>query len=209
MAIVLASCKPAKPNLTEVNAESCLKAYLCYYPYSINENFVFVNDVLNRRWEGKAYNRKEGSAYPETYISNNNSQIENEEPSESYGNWISTIHACILEDGVSSAQVEPFVISTYITYTKDAVFGKPISLAWNITLRLSDDEIYYGDMRDYCIEEEMSSMLTDTIIVPMLYQRGNSIISLPEGSYALIIMHKGMTEFSIDGGKTSWKRVKE
>ena len=207
MAIVLASCKPVEPD-TIVSAKSCLEDYLNYYPYSLNEKFIFVNEDLNRRWEGEAYNRKGDKSYPETHILCNNNQ-ENGEPNENYGNWNSTIHASILEKGISPTHDEPSCIATYIDYVAGSNMGKPITISWNFSFRLSDEEIYHGELLNSCTESEMSSMLTDTIVVPMLYQRGNSIIALPEGSYALIIKRKGLTEFSVDGGQTVWKRIKE
>ena len=206
--LFLTSCKPTEPDLKEVNPKTCLKAYMLYYPYLIDENFIFVNEELTRRWEVLAYDWTKKGVYPETYMSSYD-EIENEEPNENYGNWSSTIYAYMLEKGISPTLDEPSVISTYITHTKDANLGKPISIAWQITLRLSDDEIYFGNLLNSCSEEEMSSMITDTITIPMLYQRSSSLITLPKGSYALIIKRKGLTEFSVDGGQTVWKRVIE
>lgn len=201
------SCGPVNPpqEEEEVTAETCLKAMLQYYPYSIDETFEFVNEEAGRTWKGSAYDRANKGAYPYTYISNYDKEENGEKP-KSYGDWDTHINAFVLENGVDSHEDKISQVSTYIHYADNT--DLPIYSYWNIDIRLSHEEFFTGTVKGYYDLDNVLSQFTDTIEVPIGYQRGEKgLIPAPEGAYARIVKGKGLTDFSVDG-ETVWRRVK-
>lgn len=68
---LLTACMP-DPELNEVTPETCAAALVKYFPYSIDEKFIFVNDNLNHRIEAKAHDGYKKGTYPATYINEDN-----------------------------------------------------------------------------------------------------------------------------------------
>ena len=182
---VLTSCAPKK-NVQKPDIDSYIATFLPYYPYSIEEDFFFVNEELDRKWEAKAYSRD--SIYPDII-----SYFEDNELCESYGAWAAEIYAHLLEKGVSEKAHGLNVISTSIIS-----MGGATLLTWSVQLYFSDKESYLGDVMIECSPDDIYSYFTDTIIIPLY---------APEGAYARIVKNQGLTDFSVDG-KTVWKRVK-
>ena len=59
---------PEKPVESELNADTCCAMLMAYYPYSLNEEFIFENKELGKTWETKAHEHKKGE-YPDVHVS--------------------------------------------------------------------------------------------------------------------------------------------
>jgi len=207
--LLMTACQhPEEPQQQKnVDAEMCLELLLPYYPYTIDEEFIYVNETTGRRWEAKAYDRRREGIYPETRVTNHQG-IEEGEISPSYGDWETEIHAFMLEKGVEWKEDKITTQSIEVLYDASEKKYSPATLYCMISIRLSRDEYYQGNYSIYCYPNDIPSLLTDTIFIPITYHRGAPNIAAPEGSYARIIKNQGLAEFSVDG-KTVWKRVKE
>lgn len=205
---LFSSCEPAETP-KDVNATLCLNALLKYFPYTIEDDFVFVNDSTGRQWNAKPYDRFKEGIFPRTSKHFSDS-YEGEAPSESYGSWSCSVEAPILEIGVSHTEDAMSDVSMQIAYTADSRPANPsIAMSWDVRIRLSNEEYYSGFLFKLCFPNEVMSLLTDTLILPLEYQRtANGQIAAPEGSYARIVKEHGLTDFSVDG-KSVWRRVKE
>lgn len=101
--MLLISCNTPEPEQQEkITAETCLNMLLAYYPYSLDENFVYVNETTGRKWDAKAYDRYKNEEYPRTSVTNNPS-----------GYWDIEIMAEILENGGSPFADEMSYQSAY------------------------------------------------------------------------------------------------
>ena len=199
---LLVSCNPPEPDSKEMTAESCMELMKSYYPYSLDEDFVFVNDSLNLRWEAKAYDAQKKGIYPWPHIDNDEDSEKNPD------GWSCDIHAWVLENGVSPYAYGKSQISTYISYRPNTKFESPFIINWVAEIYLSGEDKYQADERFYCRDAtELSSTFADTIVLSIDYHSTHEPI--PEGSYVRIVKNVGITDLSFDGGKTVWRRVKE
>ena len=197
---VLSSCTPTKSKAQKPDLDGYLTTLLHdYYPYSIDEDFVFINEDLDRKWEAKAYGRN--NVFPDIYT-----YYLEDELCECYGGWSINIDAYMLENGVDAKADEISNVSLSII----SETGFDVMIIWNVSIRLSDKELFTGFIRSASSPDDVLSHFADTIILPIQYQRVGMYshdIETPEGAYARIVKNQGLTDFSVDG-KTVWKRVK-
>ena len=207
--LLMAACQhPEEPQQQKnVNAEMCLELLLPYFPYTIDEEFIYVNETTGKKWEAKAYDRRREGIYPEIRVKYHQG-IEEGEISPSYGDWETEIHAHILEKGVEWKEGKRSDQSIHVTYDASETENPSTELWWEIKIDISNDDLYEADKKVYCYPNEIPSLLTDTITFPINYQKGASNYAAPEGSYARIVKNQGLTDFSVDG-KSVWRRVKK
>ena len=183
------------PSETELN--NYLAALRPYYPYAIDERFIFVNDSLGKVWEAEPDYHID-NAFPYT-------DIDKYSYGKGSGQWNVSI-SCSLQTKDSSTYYNSGKMDTYIDY----IAGRH-HIIWGINLWLDgryQDPISGGYIL-ICAENEILSYLTDTILLPIpwRYKTELPIVIAPDEGYARIIKHQGLTDFSIDG-KTVWRRVK-
>ena len=199
-AILVTACTPVHRS-KDVNAETCLNALKAYYPYSVDEEFVFVNDELGLTWEAKAYDYGKG-VYPEA----SKDEYFSITDGNSYGSWYAMIHAWITTNGMPPKQHSPGTNYSSIYYTGT------YHIAWYFQLYFNPENWFDGGYSLECSESDVLPSLTDTIILPIPLQINGTDMVEPSkgtnGAYARIVKHQGLTDFSTDG-KTVWKRVKE
>lgn len=178
------SCKTEEPTETDWN--NYVAALKHYYPYSLEDQFLFVNDSLGRTWEAQPYddNKEE---YPYTHI-----LICKKEPgSKCSGDGTAYIYALFMNKGEAPQDGGKSEITTYITHEGGSEL---VSINWSIVIRLGADEYYRGELRESCPASQVLSHLADTIVIPA-----------SKDSYARIVKDKGLTDFCVDG-KTVWQR---
>lgn len=199
---LLVSCERPDPDLT---AQSCLDLLAPYYPYSLDEDFIFVNDSLGERWEAKAYDVKKKGIYPWTHISDNKGSKKNP------GGWGCDINAWVLENGVSPYAYSKSDLYTTIVYQPSITPDMPIGINWSTHIYLSGEEWYDGGVyMGFHSSTEFVSHFPDTIVLPINnHSTSTGYVSVPEGSYMRVVKNKGITDLSLDGGQTVWRRVKE
>ena len=205
---MIVSCgHPNPPDPQDYTPEACINALLPYFPTSLYEDFIFVNDSTGRRWEATAYDRLNKGIYPEIHITDYSGE-ENGELSQGYGDWAIEISALILENGVSPRADDMTQMLAFCRYyDNDSI--RPLRLEWGVTIRLSEQELYGAGLSGWYDMSEITHF-PDTIVYPVVNQRGeHGYVPGLEGSYVRVVKHQGMTDFSVDGGQTIWKRVKE
>lgn len=182
---------------TEKDLNNYISALSHYYPYSINDEFIFRNDSLERIWENKPFTYSGDSIYPETEI-----WLCDEPGASCYGDRTAHIYADFIENGVSRYDYDPSQIGTFIAKSG----SEEVYLSWNIMLSFGAYDYYRGSYSVICMPKEVLAQLTDTIIIPIRrHGTTNGEIDAPEGAYARIVKNQGLTDFSIDG-KTIWRR---
>ena len=208
--LLMTACQhPEEPQQQKnVDAEMCLELLLSYFPYTIDEEFIYINETTGKKWEAKAYDRRGEGNYPETRVTNHQG-IEAGEISPSFGDWETEIHAHILEKGVKWKEGKRSDQSIQISYDASEKEYSPTELWWEIKIDINNDDFYEAEEKIFCYPNDIPSLLTDTITLSINYQQGAPNHAASEGSYARIIKNQGLTDFSVDGGKTIWRRVKE
>lgn len=196
--VLFTACEHTEPS-QELSGATCLKAVLPYYPYTIEEQFVYVNEEQNRIWEAEP--RIINDKYPSVSLDDNDDFDVNGDPGKSNGNWSAKVSAYMLELN-PPIRWDWSQISTSIQYWKH---NKQVVIEWSLKICLSEDEHFYGFSQTVCSQNDAFSYFTDTIILTEMYSEQESV-ALPEGSYTRIIKDKGLTDFSVDG-KTIWRRV--
>lgn len=184
--------------------EKDLKTYISvlshYYPYSINDNFIFKNENSGESWENKPFTYSGDSIYPETEI-----WLCDEPDASCYGDRTAHMTARFIENGVSRYDYDPSQIGTFIAKSG----SEEVYLSWNIMLSFGAYDYYRGSYSVICMPKEVLAQLTDTIIIPIRRQgTTNREIVAPEGAYARIVKDHGLNDFSVDG-TTVWRRVME
>ena len=187
--ISLISClcvMSCRPKFINVNVQEYVDTLKLYYPYSVGEKFIFMNDELGLTWEAKACDER--GSFPHTTMDYPEKDIR----SKSYNVWGAYINADIVEKDLTPDNKNRNHIRTDIEGN-----GTKAYVVWFVKILIYNEELATskGFMCDY---NEVFSLLTDTILLPA---------SSPEGSYARIVKYQGLTDFSVDG-KTVWKRVK-
>ena len=196
---LLVSCERPDSDLT---AQSCLDLLAPYYPYSLDEDFIFVNDSLGKRWEAQAYDNRGKGIYPWTHMTSYEK--------EKRGGWNCDIYAWALENGVKPRTYENSYVTTSIINLPNEGNTPPISLKWSFYLYLSGEEWYDGGLRVECDEKELISLFSDTIVLPINnHHTSEGFVPIAQGSYIRVVKNKGITDLSLDGGQTVWRRVKE
>jgi len=204
-AMVACTEKPEQPEEPTYPTQEELQSYrdtlLLYYPYSLDEEFVFVNEELGQTWKAKADDQKTGM-YPIVYL-----QLPNlSEDCDCKGMWSIHIFAPLLEQGLSH-------YPTDINYIQTDITGAWMSVNvynWEFqTYRENGKERYQGGIYIAGQNGKIDDILNtpDTIIVPIPENGKSTFVTNPEGAYARIVKHQGLTDFSVDG-KTVWKRIK-
>lgn len=191
---LLVSCKN---GLSEAELNRYIAALKYYYPYSIDEEFLFENESLGQTWENEAYDYSREGIYPFTSIHICKTEV----GSKCSGDRSAGIIACMIEKG-KDENVGYSEISTYLSQEGG---HKEVYCLWRVSLIMSDGVIYMGEKRSYCNQDALLSQWTDVITIPIQYKQTSyteSIISAPNDAYARIVKGKGLTEFSIDGTTT-------
>lgn len=188
--LVMVSCYH---GASDAELENYVNELLLYYPYSVNEEFVFVNDSTGQTWDGHSKNYEDGR-YPYTYTWSCHEPL-----ASCFSDWSASVEAMIVKDSIKDGHSE---LSTFIV----ACGGDPI-IDWVAKIYFGTKEFIQADSRTYCTKEEVLSQLTDTIILPIHYHMtNNGRIDPAEGAYVRIIKGKGLTDFSVDS-KSVWRRV--
>ena len=176
-----------------------LTTMLPYYPYTMSEKFVFVNDTTGKIWECKPYDYYKDGLYPHTHI------LSCKEPlADCYGDW----------DVAVEAPIQPMDSADRLKYgfsmmkTRIVVGRYQPWIGWDIQIRFESDQHIYS-IREVRTREDIYSFFTDTIIVPIeCHVIKSELISPTEGAYARVVKNQGLTDFSVDG-KSVWRRKKE
>ena len=200
-ALLMAGC--SKPK--EVPTENDLKTYLAelklYYPYAVNEQFVFVNETTCERLEVKAMPEQDNE-YPITSYG-----IHEEDPeSMSYEMWSIDIYAPMINNEFSM-----------VLDMDSHIAGKGLicdGILWMFSVKLDSKYSYIGVKLPDASDNDVLSLFTDTVEITEIsktyiddFSGEIQQESAPSGSYARIVRNKGLTDFCIDG-KTVWRRVK-
>lgn len=210
LSLLFTSCEPQESVLKEITPEACLETLTKYFPYSMDEHFVFYNETLNHRIEADAYDKEKKGKYPNTFL-------EYEVEGDSASTWRCSAHACMFNSGINQDSVYWSRywlerISAYIFHTPSESEA-PMEMAWRVDLRLSlekPQEYFTGYLDVHCKKSELASLLTDTITLPIQDIYTHSIADTTRnGSFVRIVRNVGIYDFSLDGGKTVWRRVKE
>jgi len=192
---MLASCYH---GATDEQLNQYVAAIQQYYPYTLNDDFVFVNDNTGEKWEGQPYDYYGKGIYPYPYSSSC------KEPGAScFGDWSARVEATLATIGIDPRLAGFGDMTTDISYCG----GGPIVL-WNVKILLSVDKSLQWHCMYDCSDGDVFRILTDTVYVPYTttHQLLKEPITQPEGGYAQIVKGKGLTAFSIDG-ETIWRRV--
>ena len=203
---LLTACTPV-PELNEVTPKTCVAALAKYFPYSIDEKFIFVNDSLNHRIEAKAYDTYNDGIYPRT-------AIEAEDGNDLNSEW-----NCCVYNYMFNSQINPdsSALASYFWVERIAawVFNNPaegaasIRMVWGMSLRLSmkkPQEYFTAEWDVHCKPSELASLLTDTITLSIhSIESPDMDTTIVEGSCVHIVRDKGIVDFSLDG-KTFWRR---
>ena len=201
-AIICTSCRGHGDKIepTEKDLKTYISVLSHYYPYSISDSFIFMNDYSGESWENKPFTYSGDSLYPETEI-----WLCNEPYASCYGDRTAHIYACFIENGVSRYDYDPSQIGTFIAKGG----SEEVYLSWHIRLSFGAYDYYRGSYSVNCMPQEVLAQLTDTIIIP-IRRRGstNGEKDNAEGAYARIVIGLGLTDFSLDGISV-WRRVKE
>ena len=188
-AALLASCDPGRPSETEM--KNYLTALSYYYPYSVTDTFVFVNDSSGKTWVAYPYRLYGDSIYPRTELTKLSGKTTG---------WVASIEANMVAKDMNFRNEG---IRTYISY-----MGGILDMHWDVELMMNEDESAHGGYILTCAKDELLSNLTDTLLIPIPSQvlPGPPVVS-PDGAYARIVKNQGLTDFSTDG-KSVWRRVR-
>ena len=202
-----ASCDPNVPqSKLRTDAQKSLNTIVAYYPYSINDEFVYVNETTGEQWKGKPYSNNYGE-FPEINLrvyDDESDPIVDGEHSMSYGSWNADVYAEILEVGVSHAVRQPTYMHTTISKSPNDQKTE-ILMSCYLYITFNKLECYLvGVDSIYSSLDEVMAFFTDTIVLQPFMDKGTQ--EYVEGSYARIIRDKGLTDFSVDG-KTVRRRV--
>ena len=183
-ATLLVSCYDSP---SELELQDYLTIMRPYYPYSMEDTFIFVNDSTGSRWEGYPYDYQEKNIYPytETYKSSNYS-------------------AQAMTSAEIHAKDAPYKwkISTNIS-----CLAGEYHMYWYIEFNFNDSVSYQGGYQLCSSESAILASFTDTILLPIPYQHDpRTPMVEPSEPYVRIVKNKGLTDFSVDG-QTVWRRV--
>lgn len=203
-AVCFSSCEPrndgADGKLTEKDLNNYIAALSHYYPYSINDDFIFLNESSGEKWENKPFVYDGDSVYPEAEI-----WLCDEPDAFCDGDRSASISSYFIENGVSKYEYDPSHIITSINQSGSV----DVNINWSVKLSLGAYDYYTGFYMADRAPREVLAQLTDTIIIPILRQgTASGVIAAPDGAYARIVKNKGITDFSTDG-ITIWRRVEE
>ena len=203
-AVCFSSCEPrndgADGKLTEKDLNNYIAALSHYYPYTINDDFIFRNEKSGEKWENKPFVYDGDSIYPEVEI-----WLCNDPKASCYGDRVAHIYSYFIENGVSRYEYAPSRVATFIAEAGSV----DMDITWDVYLSFGANDYYQGFYRVSCLPKEVLAQLTDTIIIPI--QRQGTVsgdIAAPDGAYARIVKDQGLSDFSTDG-ITIWRRVEE
>ena len=205
--ILFASCKPTEPELKEITPETCVASLMKYFPYTLDDEFIFVNDDLNHRIEAKAFDAWKDGIYPKTFIDDKMGTDLNSE-------WNCSIHASMFNKQINPDSI-PWThywverISAYV-YNIPSKSDTPIEMIWRMDLRLSmrkPQEYFTAYWDVWCKPSELASLLTDTITLPIqAFESPDMDTTIVDGACVHIVRNEGIIDFTLDG-KTFWNRV--
>ena len=197
-AILMAGCaQPPQKN----QALDYMEELKTYFPYTVDEKLIFVNEELGRTWETTTITDSKGHCPCYKW------SINNSFGTKSYGDWDIGVGVLMGKEGQKYSVDEKY--SGYSVL----IYGNPLNFNedWSVGIRMGKNENYSGSKwtGDYPIED-FYLIRTDTIVLPIGNAIGDPIKpdkELLAGSYARIVRNKGLTDFCVDG-KTVWRRVK-
>ncbi len=201
---LFAACTPIEPEIKEITPETCVATLLKYFPYTLDDQFIFVNDDLNHRIEAKACDNWKDGIYPRIFI-------DDEMGTDLNSEWNCSVHACMFNNGINPDSI-PWThywverISAYISNIpsdNDA----PIKMIWRMDFRLSLRDYFTAYKEVSCKPSKFTSILTDTISVPIqTIVSQNMDTTIVDGACVHIVRGEGIVDFSLDN-KTFWRRV--
>ena len=203
------ACNTNDPEKRQVNPKTCIDVMIKYFPYDINEHFVFVNDQTGEQKVCDAFNYNHGEEYPEI-----GGDINDVDSTKSYGDWNANITARMLaEDNPSALMYTPGYIRFDVT---GSTFNSLCSIMLASELRFCRDEYFTGWSGQRIDTAQFFSFFLDTIIIPLdqrvFLQKEESGYKyayepLPKGACVHIVKNVGITDFSTDG-VSFWRRIK-
>ena len=206
--VLLISCRPIDPKQKEATPETCIDALMPYFPYSLDEEFIFFNENLHHRIEAKAHDSNKDGIYPDTFVQSENGKDSNSE-------WSCSVRAFMFNskinpDSLAWTHYTVEEISAYIA-NHPSEEASPMEMIWKVALRLDlkNGFIVYWDV--HCERDELSSLLKDTITLPVysIFSYDQTMdTTVIDGSCVHIVKNEGIVDFSLDG-QTFWRRVKE
>ena len=207
-AIVVCFCTACERTIHKqgmVNTDAYLDVMRQYFPYEINEHFVFENEQTKERKECDAYNynNRYGEIYP--IIEEFASAIDS---TDSYGDWSINVKAPMLAgDNPQALEYTPGHITFFIS---GSTYQSWCFVSQRVVLRLSKDEHFVGSVEGRHVDTtEVFSFFTDTITIPLTKRQvEHSSELLPEGAYVHIVRNVGITDFSLNG-ESVWRRIEK
>ena len=200
-AVTFISCAGSTIEPTKKDLNNYIAALSHYYPYTINDDFIFRNEKSGEKWENKPFVYDGNSTYPEAEI-----WFCDDPMASCYGDRTAHMYSYFIENGVSRYEYAPSRVATFIAKSGGSV---DMYLTWDVFLSLGSYDYYQGSTMVSCSPREVLAQLTDTIIIPIQRQStASGDIAAPDGAYARIVKDQGLSDFSIDG-ITIWQRVKE
>ena len=199
--VSLVACNPNAPEKKAVNPLSCRDAIMKYFPYNIDEHFVFENDLTKERKELDAYSQ-DGKSYPIVRINNAGSA----DSIKSHGDWEVIVNAQMIAEDNVDGEMLMYEPGSIIFRVMGSTYSPKCHIGLYSTLIFEYNEQYYGYMSSNIDTAKVFSFFTDTITIPLISQVKLNQKELPEGSFVHIVKNKGITDFSTDG-ETVWRRV--
>ena len=169
-------------------ADDTLAEVKPYFPYSLDETIVFVNEQLADSIEFVVSQIKE-RAYGDNNISSKN-----------YGCWDATMT-------VNMVLTYPQTKYEQRSHISFSAFGdETVGLMWASTMLLKWEKVDEAHVHYRCKEEEITNYMTDTIMVPVI--ENPTIADKRFDPYMRVVKNYGLTDFSLDG-KTTYRRIKQ
>lgn len=207
VACLFAACNRPEPELS-VNPNTSLDVMIKYFPYDINEHFVFEHEKTGEKQELSAYNYD--NRYGETYPLIQKEGVNNIDSSKSYGDWCVCIIAPMIAEDNNPAQLEytPGSIKFFVSGSK---FEPNCHVQQAVILQFNKTEYFYGNTFLKIDTAQFFSFFTDTLTISLTKRTLTSSWpsteeQLPEGACVHIVKNIGITDFTTDG-ETYWRRV--
>ena len=189
---LLSSCEDMRKD----KLRSFVTSLQPYYPYTLNEEFVFVNDKTGQVWSAKPSDPYNFGYYPYSYI---------EDQEKDWGFWRAGKEAYMLVDSV----LNPLPDRTFITTLIHGGRGQEAEIIWDVQLQVDENTCYYGRRMYETTKSKVITCLPDTIEVVLGNYHTiepNDYSRAPYGTFLHIVKGQGFTDFSVDG-ETVWRRV--
>ena len=191
---LLSSCGDKSDDSVKDQLKSYVAALRPYYPYTLDEEFVFVNEETGNTWSAKACDPESFGYYPYSFI---------EDLEKEHGVSYAGKVAYLLPDSLQGSLPSSDLSTTIFIKNLQA------HVHWGAGLEVGANMYYEGEYEYTVPIDQFISTIPDTIIIPLkwYYQRDtHESASLHSGAYVRIVKGQGFTDFSVDG-ETVWRRV--